>query len=969
MLRTLRPLLATALLCSCYVGLTVGLTVGFTVGVTACGEDPVPDPSPYAELPSAMTVPTVGLDGPIDVVRDRFGVPHIWATTVLDAGFANGYVLAADRAAQMDLFRHFATGTVAELFGALEPEQIDSDLEMRLHRMKQRADATVVTLNASADPLDQELARYLQRFADGVNACVLEISLGTRQIDPSVAVWFDAGRFAHWTPSDSIAIGLLQSWFLSYDVEEIDHTDKAQRARAAFDLAPPGPHARRAGAFADLYSYVPMDATPTIAGFPNVGMDTGTRAKPSRTPAGPRPPAVQRPHVAAQLLAQAAATLRPRSLGGMMFRHPEDGSNNWVLGPALTGGMPIVANDPHLSLSSPSVFYLLHLTVPGKLDVEGISFPGIPGVILGHNEHLAWGSTTVSHDVTDVYVETIVPCAAGGGDCALHDGGEVPLESWTETIKVGALGTITEQFDVTYERVPHHGPIIPTIVAHRLAPRAAGQALSVRYAGYEPTFEVRALYRLNRAQTVAEGFDALDDFGHGGQNWVLADDTGAIGWTSASLLPLRTAGCYTWHPTDNPGGVAPFFVVPGDGSCEWDGWMDPRYVPHAVDPPSGFLVTANADPVGQVFDGNPLNDGVDEAGHILYAGASYDVGYRTGRITRGLEELIAAGPVTLDGVARVQGDARSNHGEKMRPHLLAAMAAYHEETAAAGTHADLGAWVAALPEARRARLEAAAMRLAAWTLDTPAAVLGQPSADEIADSAATVIWNAFMVFFLDRAFGDELEQLGRGVDSARTARVGRQVFEDPAGLATGIAVETGEALLCDELNTPLIESCKLVALKSFDAALSWAEGIHGTADLDQWRWGRLHTLTLTAQIPADELNVPQPDDGPDFENGYPRHGDQFAVDASSAGYNDLFFAYSHGPAMRNLMQIEGPGRIVTRMALPGGEIYDRGTGHFRDLFDEYWAVNEYFALPYTTAEVTAEFEARWRLSPVAIVPH
>src|SRR5262249_27122901 len=217
---------------------------------------------------------------------------------------------------------------------------------------------------------------------------------------------------------------------------------------------------------------------------------------------------------------------------------------------------------------------------PGKREIAGMTVPGVPGVILGHNAHIAWGGTDVNHDVTDIYQESIVPCSSGGGDCVMWKGQQVPIQKRQETLQIGALGTITGTLTVTYEIVPHHGPIIPTIQNHTIVPRTGSQALSVRYAGYEPTFEIRAVYKLLRATTVDEAFAALEDWGFGGLNWVVIDDAGNIGWDPHAHVPWRTTpGCFSYDKMSNPQGVTPLAVLPGDGSCEWEGYIASQYLP------------------------------------------------------------------------------------------------------------------------------------------------------------------------------------------------------------------------------------------------------------------------------------------------------------------------------------------------------------------------------------------------------
>lgn len=925
---------------------TMVMVASIAISAGSCGGGSSTPKGPFDAVPASETIKVEGLDGPVDIVRDQFGVPHVHATTLGDAAYASGWIVAHDRILEMNLLRAFATGTVGELFGALDPGQIDTDLEMRMHRMKPLAEETWAMLSQSSDPLDQEIATGLSRYADGVNAFVAAVAEGDQQLADDILVWFDPTRFTPWTPADSLAIGRLQAWSLSWDDADLWRTERFEAARAMFDESADAERARRAGAYFDLFPTMPLDPVATIDGWPNVGADTGTRAREGRRPRAPL-----------ALLTDARRALAPKTALAARINDPENGSNNWVVGPSLGGGKALLANDPHLQLSNPSVFYLIHMTVPGQLETRGVAFPGIPGIVLGHNARIAWGSTTVNHDVTDFYLEDIQPCSSGNGDCVTFDGAEVAIETWDETIRVGALGTITEEFTVTYERIPHHGPIIPRIEGHRLAPRTGSQAISVRYTGHEPTMELRAIYGLYKATSVAEAFEALDDFGFGGQNWVVIDDAGDFGWTSTARIPWRETECFSYHEATNPDGVAPFLLLPGDGTCEWEGWMDERYIPHAISPEKGFLATANQDPVGETHDGDALNGPlVDE--RPLYVGSDYDHGYRNGRITRRLEALDQA---TLDDMASIQADAHSNYGEAMRPHVIAAAAALAEELATPGTHPDLSAFAGSLTEGQASRIADAAARLAAWSLDTPAAVEGAPTAGEIADSAATTIFNAWAVSFLGRAFGDEMSLVGSG--SGGAARIGLFVFTRAKELRTGIADETGEALLCDRLGTAEVESCTYQAVRALADALEWSEDTFGSANMDDWRWGELHTLTLSSLVPDTGLDVPTGGEFDTIGGGFPRHGDNFSVDASSPGLGDFDFTYGHGPSMRHLVELGPGGPPKARIALPGGQVHDPASPHYRDLMEQYWRVNAYFDLAWTTEEILGVAEDRIRLTP------
>jgi penicillin amidase len=445
-------------------------------------------------------------------------------------------------------------------------------------------------------------------------------------------------------------------------------------------------------------------------------------------------------------------------------------------------------------------------------------------------------------------------------------------------------------------------------------------------------------------------------------NWILADDQGHIAYTASARIPRRSAGCFTYHRVNNPDGVAPFMVQPGDGSCEWTGWMSDRYMPHAIDPEVGYLATANADPVGETFDNDALNGPLVDGDGPLYLGSLYDPGFRVGRIYDRLDAMAAAGtPVTPDDMGSIQADAYSNFAARVRPHILAAVSAAQD-----GSKPDAKAFLDGLPTARRDRLLDAVARLQAWSFETPPAI-ASASPQEIADSTATTIFNAWAVYWYQNSYGDELDLIGERIEINFLARLGLTIFEHPDQLRSGIDQTTGDPVLCDDLDTDgVVESCALVVLQSLDQALDWAEDEYGSTDMDMWRWGYLHRVTMESQLPDTALNVPPPSESdPLLQGGYPRHGDTYAVDSSDGGYEDFDFDYGHGPAMRHIT-VFAPGQgPVTYFALPGGLIFDRESPHYRDLADEYYMKNLYFVFPYRAETVVEKAEERWRFNPAA----
>jgi penicillin G amidase len=648
------------------------------------------------------------------------------------------------------------------------------------------------------------------------------------------------------------------------------------------------------------------------------------------------------------------------TFGPQAFMSPRAGSNNWAVGPAKAGGKTLLGTDQHLQLTNPSIFYPIHIDIEHDTEVLGVAFPGIPGIILGTNGDVAWSGTVANHDVNDVYLEQVTSC--GAGECVRFQGGQVPIETWQETIRIGVFGNILSERTATYQRVPHHGPILPTIRQGEIVPRSGDTALSVRFTGYQPSFELRAVWDLMRAKTVDQAFTSLRNFNFGGQNWTIIDNRGNIGWTSNVEVPLRDPNAMTWNATTNPDGNAPWFVLPGDGSAEWQGRMSSRYVPHAINPRSGYLATANSDPVGATFDDDALNQALVD-GRPLYAGVGYAPGLRLERISALLEGAMARGPVTLADFAAIQHDSESTVGRKLAGTLADTLAWVGDPRDAP---ADVAAYVATLGDAERARLRQARQLLQQWSFKTPAAALDASSAAERRDSAATALFNAWMHFFIASTLDDELALVGferSRLDDARLVRVVYGLLEEPATMAQSQSSQ--QPVLCDRISVEgADDSCSKMALLAVQAALDHlasADGF-GSADPQSWRWGRMHRSKIPSVLPNPGLDLPNASDGPALAAGFPRAGDTFVINRADAGWSDLNFAQSSdGAAQRFLAEAQRGRRIKVKWQIPGGTVFDSRSPHYRDLLDNFYLPERHFDAPFARHEVLDNAEERWRM--------
>ena len=411
--------------------------------------------NPVGDIPQTDVINNPALSGAVDVVRDVWGIPHIYGNTEADVAFAQGYVTAQDRMIQMDLSRHASAGTLAELLGDVSASLIDSDIQMRVHHFQSTCESAWQTLSSSTDPQDQTTAKMLTSFSAGVNAYIADLQSQKYQLPPALVFLYDPHTIKPWTEVDSLLVGQILAFQLSYDADsDIFRTQLSAAAKAQFDDSPVPALAARKGIGDDFQILTPFDKTYTLpSGW--TGSD-GTRAS-----ADPSPPSSE-DRALLPVLAEAR-----RAVMGMGHDHQTDpsvGSNNWIVGPQLSAtGHVMVANDTHLSLQNPPIFYFVHLVARGKMDAMGVQFPGLPGIILGMNEHVAWGATVNNIDVTDVYSETVVTCDDGKSPCVSFNGGKVPLVPRVETINVGRFGDITSSMAVTLYDVPQHGPIIPRV--------------------------------------------------------------------------------------------------------------------------------------------------------------------------------------------------------------------------------------------------------------------------------------------------------------------------------------------------------------------------------------------------------------------------------------------------------------------------------------------------------------------------
>lgn len=518
-----------------------------------------------------------GLSAPVEVLRDERGIPHIYAQNQADLFRAQGFVHAQDRLWQMEQNRRIASGRLSEFFGEAA---LDVDRFSRIVGFRRAAEAEMASLEA-------EMIAVLEQYAAGVNAYIAsrpgrlapEFNLLRRQPEP-------------WTPLDVIAFSKVMGWSLSVNWES-----ELVRLQLANQLDP-------------------MLAAELEPDYP------------------PQNPAISE--------ALGDKSMRLVSTAGLLLSQYEQikswlgpaganqGSNNWVVAPKQSSsGRAILCNDPHLSLTMPGVWYENHLHCP-EMHVSGVTFAGAPGVVIGHNERIAWGVTNAFVDVQDLYIERPHPQKAN--HFAYGDGWEEARVVEEKIVVRRRNRPHTEQVVIT-----RHGPLID-----RLVNGGAGIPLALRWQGHQPGRLLHAILGINRAQNWQEFDAALADWSVPAQNFVYGDVDGNIGYRLGGDIPIRKAGL----------GLVP---APGwTDEYEWSGLIPHNELPSVYNPPSGLIVTAN----------NKLTG--DDYPHFL--GVEYFPGWRARRIEEMLREKRR---LNLRDMERIQLDNTSLYAAALAPILAA----------------------------------------------------------------------------------------------------------------------------------------------------------------------------------------------------------------------------------------------------------------------------------------------------------
>ncbi|MCP4416246.1 MAG: penicillin acylase family protein [Chloroflexi bacterium] len=498
---------------------------------------------PFPDIDTTLTL--AGLENEVHVYRDENGIPQIYAQNEHDLFLAQGYVHAQDRFWQMEFWRHVSQGRISEIAGEAT---VSSDTFIRTMGWNRIAEESLVYYESEAP----EMLAIMEAYSEGVNAYIAE---NGEQISINYTILGlvnDKWEIEPWEPLHTIAWAVVMADDLGGNWRS-----EISRANLIKELGE--------GTTANLLPFYPYDTRPVMV--PTDAMDIEFTNQDEEA-SYPQNGQVNWENVNTNIVGS----------------YPEDGflgaadyvgSNNWVIsGEHTDTGMPLLANDPHLGIQMPAIWYQVGLHSP-SFNVSGFSFAGVPGIVIGHNDNIAWGVTNVGPDVQDLYIEKINP---SNPNQAEFMGEWEDMEIIEEVIKVNGGEDVVVEVKLT-----RHGPIISDLRDD------VSDVLAIRWTAHEPMRTLNAIIGLNKAENYDDYREALRYWDVPSQNIVYADVEGNIAYQTPGLIPIRANG----------DGLVP---VPGwTGEHEWEGWVPYEEMPAILNPEWGYIVTANHSVVDEEY--------------------------------------------------------------------------------------------------------------------------------------------------------------------------------------------------------------------------------------------------------------------------------------------------------------------------------------------------------------------------------
>ena len=910
-------------------------------------------------------MPLAQLEAPAQITRDELGIAHIQARNEHDLFFLQGYVHAEDRLFQMDVSRRLGSGRLAELLGQ---GALATDVQLRtigLHRAAERSLAA----------LSLRVRAAVEAYADGVNAFV-----AAHPLPPEYGA-LELTQVEPWTPLDTVIVAKLIAFQRSFDLDIESTITLLTYQQAGQALGFNG----AALYFEDLFRTAPFDPALTVpdatAAFTAASEKKDRRGRPASAPENSLHPA------ALKLCHDYLDAIKDLPVfRDILRRDRHAGSNEWGISGAHTAtGHPMLANDTHLPLGMPNLFYPIHLQA-GHINAAGSSVAGVPFVILGQNQRICWGATVNYVDVTDTFQEQIVrDPASPSGLSIVHDGQNEAIVPIPEVFRQNNFDGVPNNLTV----VPPGADIPPvTLIVPRRnngpivrLDQDSGTALSVQYTGSSPTRELETFLNWNEARGLDEFVEGVHRFGVGSVNWAYADVQGNLAFFSSSEVPLREdlqAGSVR--------GLPPWFIRNGASGNEWLPVQHPQAgqtvpyeilpfdeMPHLVNPAAGWFVNANNDPLGDTLDNQPLNQ-LRPGGGIRYLTSTYET-YRAGRITQLIREKLSHGKISREDMRQIQADTVLIDAQVFVPYITQAYA-----------RAQSSSEPVLVAVASEPRLANALQRLAAWDCSTPTGLaegydgsrhegaLSSPSTEQAAASVAATIYNVWRGQFIRNTIDAPLAAIGLPVPDDQHSVIALRHLLETFPTTSGAGASG-----VNFFNVPGVESAEdrrdILILKSLVDALgllagdAFAPAFAQSTNLDDYRWGKLHRLVLGHSL-GGPFSVP-PAFGawpPPLEGlaGIPVDGGFSTVDVGNPiggvrGASADAFMFDHGPAHRFIAEAT-PRGVRAELSQPGGVSGVPGSADYVNLLPG-WLHNDLFPLFLRRVEVQQHAVSSIRFVP------
>lgn len=826
-----------------------------------------------------------GGGGGVEVIRDEQGIVHIYGETDADVFWAAGYQVASDRMLQMDLVRRRAQGRRAAIQG---PVRLEDDKLMRLFDFVTLGEGDAA---AMAEQFPEDFA-LIEAWVDGVNARRAEVEAG--DVPTPYGLGPDGYDYMPepWTTDDVFATAKL---FMFGNSNSLEYDFLA----TLLDRLSPD-------SFAALEIVRPSD--PAFVLPPGDRPNGALREAPTPSPRRLSPEAAIRARQTRELLDDPETQRNLTRFLRFMHDQGVTGSNNWAIAGDLTDtGRPIIANDPHQPIDSPSVLYGLHLDSKtrgkGTFNVGGFGFAGTPGVQLGHNEHIHWAATTAFADVMDLWN------VQRNGESIQVGDETVALTLRVETIEVAGQGS--EELEIW--EAGEYGVLLPEFLFESFGLTKviftgdASRDVLVNWAGFRETTEVAAFLAAARAENVDDYREAALHMLVGGFNWMAADAADII-YTPHMLIPDRG---------DPSSRQMPYVMVDGDDpDTFWTrGFLPTEKLPYSKNPARGWITSANNDPFGFTENGDVHDD-------PWYYGALFAPGFRAARLDQELTRLAAAGPIDVEQMQVLQTDAHPAYADRLMPHL--------EDAWAAAT--DPNATPELAPFAQDDRLGPLVDLMRAWdrqmTLDSSEAIVFH-------------VWSHILAAEVTR---DDL------------SLAFATVFAVQPGYPLKVLVNAYDGVLAESDALIGDEGRELMTLRALEKTADWLEAEFGSTDPAGYAWADRHGTRFDNELSAVD------------QGWVPTRGGDHTVDVSDTSFFEADsgtkiaprWEASSGPVFRFVTTFDESGLPRAMLNFPPGNSEEPDSPYFDNTLQD-WVDGVYVPMAFSREEVEAAEVERFEI--------